>query len=790
MRKTAKRLSAILTALALTLSLMAMGASAAGKRTQTFTDVPLDAPYYEDVEKAREYGLMNGVGSGRFDPTSEITRAMWATMLYQLAGSPAAQGKGFPDVAPGDWFSAAAAWITEQNIAEGYPDGRFGGSDTVTRQQLALMAARYAQACKAADLSEGADLSAYGDGSSVAGWATQAMAWAMGTGLLQPVNGRALPDESVTRSEAAGIIVRLKELPDGVNTLAAQSFPETPATDIDPLDQFGAYYEGLWEGTLDTGRTYKIYVPQGARRDASAYFLAVPDGMRTDTFLLLSGWIDIANRDLVDLFIFEPANQKWGSAEEEAAYFADTYNQFNGTTYVYHDIFNWRWVGYGSGAEMMQRYLLVNPMIISGAVFVDGSSNITSGELQTIGATQYKVNGNAVDVTYGETPAPVWIISETLDAGTNGVIDYWKRANDVTDYNVQQLADGVQYNQNPFSSSIFTYDQKVGTVRVTEQDCTYTDPDLTEAAYDFVTLYARSGTGSPYSNSLTRSVPDSTFIRHEEVIDGYQREWYVYVPSSYSESSDPLPMVIYYHGTGQSGLLSMRQGDWWKLAEEKNFIAVCPSGTLEKVRAAGKVPQMSWNVEDYGNADDIVFTRELISYMAAHYRVDLGRVYATGQSNGGRMSIYAGLALPRMITAVGSAGASALTTGATPTEYFLPKELDESCIVPFMATMGEYDMFNFDLTDETSDSYLRCNYFCNRYGLDYNDRISYQNGRNTHTLWLNNQGVPLQEQVVIGLRAHSHRPFENRMIWDEWFAYFSRDPETGTLYYMGREVSS
>ena len=40
---------------------------------------------------------------------------------------------------------------------------------------------------------------------------------------------------------------------------------------------------------------------------------------------------------------------------------------------------------------------------------------------------------------------------------------------------------------------------------------------------------------------------------------------------------------------------------------------------------------MSWNVEDYGNADDIVFTNAMIDAMATKYNVDLGRVYATGQ---------------------------------------------------------------------------------------------------------------------------------------------------------------
>ncbi|MDD6213130.1 MAG: PHB depolymerase family esterase [Clostridiales bacterium] len=582
-----------------------------------------------------------------------------------------------------------------------------------------------------------------------------------------------------------GILNRFKKIK--VNT-----FPtETPDYKIDPLDQFGTYYVGMWEGSVSLAsgdsRTYKIYVPENCRRDASCYFIAVPDGVETTRFLQAAGWIRIADKDKVVLCVFEPASKKWKDAETEADYFTKAYAQFNGTTYVYHDIFNWRWIGYGIGGEMMQRHIMKNPLSCAAAVVIDGCSNITDDELETIGATKYAVRGEELDFTYGETPVPVFLISQKSTKGTKRVINYWKKANDVVDKKIA-LAKGYEYNQKPFSTNLITYDQKVGTVRVLEQPVSYFDNTITKEAYDFVNLYARSGTGSPYSNSLTRSIADDHFIRTEKIIDGYQREWYTALPSSYDEKGEPMPLVIFYHGTGQSGLLASRQGDWWKVGEERGFISVCPSGSLEKTRSKTKVPQMSWNVEDYGNADDIVFTKALIEYMVENYNVDPGRVYTTGQSNGGRMSIYAGLALPSMVTAVGSAGASSLLTNTTSTEYYLPKETDESCIVPFMATMGEFDMFKFDPFTEGTDSWVRCHYFCNRYNLDYYDVFEYQNCRNNHIIWETKAGVPLQEQVVIGKRAHSHRPIENWMIWDEWFSYFRRDPETNTLYYRSKEV--
>jgi predicted esterase len=572
-------------------------------------------------------------------------------------------------------------------------------------------------------------------------------------------------------------------------------FPEkNPEFEIDKLDQFGTYYTGLWEGSMVDldGRTYKIYVPEGCRRDASCYYIAVPDRVDTVEFLVETGWIEIANRDKIVLSIFEPENERWGSVQDEDEYFNAAFAMFSGTEYVYHDIFNWRWIGYGEGGEMMQRYIMKNPLTAASAVFVNASNTLYPEELDVIASEKYTVKGSTLDITKGETPVPVWIFNEPNESA-QAVVDYWLTANDCDrEAAISAAGNTVIMNQKPFSNSIFTYDQKVGTVVNTRHSVDYYDKDNTQVMYSWLGRYARSGTGSPYSNSLTRSVSDDTFVREDAVVDGWHREWFIYVPSTY-DYDQSLPLVIFYHGTGQSGLLAQRQGDWWKVAEEKKFIAVCPSASLENVRAAGKVPQMSWNVEGYGNADDITFTKFLINHMAADYNIDRGRVYVTGQSNGGRMAIYAGLALPKDVTAVASAGASALTTGnygltVEPGRYYLPEDLDESSIVPFLATIGQFDNFTYDVNQVGSDSWLRTKYLTDRYGLEFNRQFFYSNGLNDYTVWQNSQGVPLVGQIVVGLRAHSHRPLENWIIWNEWFVKYSKDTESGRLYYMGLPV--
>ena len=144
MKRKMQRFVTVSTAAALSLA-MAVPGSAAYQPEQKFQDVSRSASYYEDVMDANYYGLMAGVSGKTFDTESTITRAMWVTMLYKMAGQPAVQSKDtFTDVKTGDWFAQAATWAVEQGITAGYEDGSFGVNQTITRQEMAVMASKFA----------------------------------------------------------------------------------------------------------------------------------------------------------------------------------------------------------------------------------------------------------------------------------------------------------------------------------------------------------------------------------------------------------------------------------------------------------------------------------------------------------------------------------------------------------------------------------------------------------------------------------------------------------------------
>lgn len=111
-----------------------------------FTDVSESDWFYDDVMFVFVKKLMVGVSDTLFDPYGTTTRAMTATTIWRMEGSPAPKGGNpFTDVKNGEWYTDAILWAAENEIAEGYGGGLFGTNDPVTREQLAAFFFRYAE---------------------------------------------------------------------------------------------------------------------------------------------------------------------------------------------------------------------------------------------------------------------------------------------------------------------------------------------------------------------------------------------------------------------------------------------------------------------------------------------------------------------------------------------------------------------------------------------------------------------------------------------------------------------
>lgn len=171
-----------------------------------FADVAKGSWYYEGVRYAYENGLMSGTGEGTFSPDLPTSRGMLVTILYRLAGSPAAGSASFTDVAQGQWYADGVAWASANGVVSGYPDGSFRPNDTITREQMAAILYQYARIQGKLDDSR-ADLSLFSDLDSLSAYAKEPMSWAVAQGLFSGVSADTLaPGGSTTRAQAAVIL--------------------------------------------------------------------------------------------------------------------------------------------------------------------------------------------------------------------------------------------------------------------------------------------------------------------------------------------------------------------------------------------------------------------------------------------------------------------------------------------------------------------------------------------------------------------------------------------------------
>ena len=174
-----------------------------------FTDVAETDWFHDAVRYVYDNGLMEGVGDGQFAPNATTNRAMVVTILYRLAGEPDVSGDvAFTDVAPGLWYTDAVAWAAQKGIVNGISETEFSPSGDLTREQLATILFRYAEA-KGYDVSAAADLSGFPDAGDIQDYAMEALSWAVAEGLLQGFEDDSLqPQATATRAQIAAVLMR------------------------------------------------------------------------------------------------------------------------------------------------------------------------------------------------------------------------------------------------------------------------------------------------------------------------------------------------------------------------------------------------------------------------------------------------------------------------------------------------------------------------------------------------------------------------------------------------------
>lgn len=244
-----KRIWSVFLSVALALSL-AVPASAA------YRDVPAGHWAADDIQYVTQRGLFNGTGPDTFGPSTKMSRAMLATVLYRYAGSPAVnEAVPYVDVTAGAWYMPGVIWAYQNGVFPSvnlsrtllYPE------ENVRRAEFCVMLYNFAKALGKANADPAAverapftdmewdrfSMSGFGPIYNEAEEAMLGWAWPMG--IMEGTSATTInPLGTITRAEVAAMLARFDRNVLGGTEPTAPTPPD-PGLDPSPVPTDNGY---------------------------------------------------------------------------------------------------------------------------------------------------------------------------------------------------------------------------------------------------------------------------------------------------------------------------------------------------------------------------------------------------------------------------------------------------------------------------------------------------------------------------------------------------------------------
>ena len=430
-----------------------------------------------------------------------------------------------------------------------------------------------------------------------------------------------------------------------------------PAYDYSRANKLPAEMTGYWEKSFDVNgetRTAKVYISPETPIRSYYTVIAVPDGVDTGEFLWKSGWKDLADETEEGLFILEPGAGGWGSVDDELAYVNAAMNFYISNRYF--SIFGEHYlVGYGAGAPALEAWAAANPLKVIGQVYVDskglGADYLSQFYTKVFDGTTapgYTTVVFPADwdyIKYTEVVLPTWYIHPDRHTIYES-LNYWKNANDCVRYPFWDKDLGFVYKQARHSDRWMTsYSGSISMVAVQNRPVSYWNKWTTRDIRDFLTYYTRYENFFAYGNQLViRADYDRLGIEiHTMMVNGYIREYMVYVPRSAKKLwGNAAPVMWVWAGNSQTDKVFLDATQWWKVAKDEGIILVLPC------------EQYSNNSVSVSHKDNDLFFRQLREVIIRDYGADPTRFYSTGQSAGSMASQSFAIAKPEYYAAIAS----------------------------------------------------------------------------------------------------------------------------------------
>ncbi len=542
---------------------------------------------------------------------------------------------------------------------------------------------------------------------------------------------------------------------------------------VDPANPLGTELAGgLYSVNvpLEDGsqRVLYHYVPQTVGYRQPVVAIGVPGHMAADQFMVSSGWQTVAETNGCSLVLMEAPETGW--AKNDSAYTEAVFRYMDDRTYLQTQDSAFYMVGYEDAADSVMAAALRKSEWFAGfAAF--GVDSFDTSLLQVARQEESQAAG----VMKSEVSVPVWIGAAAETAQVRELVDFWKQANNC----------GDEVTANAFANQIYTPDAYLEkTNAITYQDCSKVmvsignamteTPGFTQYLYNnFLKRTRRQDSGDINALRSFATNEEKGMVRQAIVSEGVVREFYVYVPEAVASGRyQNVPVVFAFHGGGGSGEEFAARSGWDKVAEERHFIVVFPTGSRsnDKFKAS-----TTWGT------GDLPFFYAMRQFMLQNYPIDQSRIYVSGQSMGCVMSNIIALTHPEWIAACAATSARVM-----PSET---ENVNTSLLMPYMWSVGEKDKYFAEGGKDYGMVPACIGEWRARYGIsaDETNTYSYQNGNFHGYDFKNVQGVTLVREQWVTDKIHAMLPDEVYTLYD-FLSCYSRGAD-GKSYYMGVEIS-
>ncbi len=178
----------------------------------TFEDITF-SPNIAAIEALASRGIINGRSKKSFAPDADMTRAEFATIITRGLGLVEEDTKVFSDVSSDKWYAGYIGTANKYGIVNGVGEGKFNPEGTITRQEAATMVARAAALCGLGTKMSNAEirdvLSQFEDYVTVADWAMESMAFCYKKDILSDSALKVEPKVQIQRSEIAQMLFNM-----------------------------------------------------------------------------------------------------------------------------------------------------------------------------------------------------------------------------------------------------------------------------------------------------------------------------------------------------------------------------------------------------------------------------------------------------------------------------------------------------------------------------------------------------------------------------------------------------